>query len=166
MSDWEAPVVSQLAGHFNSENMMHAVALARWCGVSEEHIRQGLSEYRPQLMRSQYIKGDGLNILLDAYNANPSSMEAALRSFVAEAHRPFGFILGDMLEMGKAAEIRGPAVRCQRDRVPGPYCQRGQANDRHFGGLSRHQALHKTYKCASGCAVSTSARRRSSSTWV
>jgi UDP-N-acetylmuramoyl-tripeptide--D-alanyl-D-alanine ligase len=104
MSDWEAPVVSQLAGHFNSENMMHAVALARWCGVSEEHIRQGLSEYRPQLMRSQYIEGGGLNILLDAYNANPSSMEAALRSFVAEAHRPFGFILGDMLEMGKAAE--------------------------------------------------------------
>jgi UDP-N-acetylmuramoyl-tripeptide--D-alanyl-D-alanine ligase len=55
-------------------------------------------------MRSQYIEGGGLNILLDAYNANPSSMEAALRSFIAEAHRPFGFILGDMMEMGKAAE--------------------------------------------------------------
>ena len=103
MSDWDLPVWSQLAGAFNSENMMHALAVARWCGVPDEISKKALAEYVPQLMRSQYIRGTHLNILLDAYNANPSSMEAALRSFVAEASRPFGFILGDMLEMGEAA---------------------------------------------------------------
>jgi UDP-N-acetylmuramoyl-tripeptide--D-alanyl-D-alanine ligase len=105
LEGWEGPVWSQLAGTFNSENMMHAAAAAVWAGVSMEAVRKGLESYRPALMRSQWIETKGWKILLDADNANPSSMEKAINSFLHHAQAPYGFLLADMLELGSFSEF-------------------------------------------------------------
>lgn len=104
LQGWEEPVWSQLAGTFNAENMMHAAAAAVWAGASMDAVRKGLEQYKPALMRSQWIASQGWKILLDAYNANPSSMEKAVDSFLQHASAPYGFLLADMLELGSFSE--------------------------------------------------------------
>ncbi len=83
---------------------MHAAAAAVWAGASMDAVRKGLEQYKPALMRSQWIASQGWKILLDAYNANPSSMEKAVDSFLQHASAPYGFLLADMLELGSFSE--------------------------------------------------------------
>ena len=79
--------------------------------VPIEHIKAGIENYTPQNNRSQIIKKDGYQIILDAYNANPTSMQAALENFLAmdEGNKKTVF-LGDMFELGDTAGIEHQGI--------------------------------------------------------
>jgi UDP-N-acetylmuramoyl-tripeptide--D-alanyl-D-alanine ligase len=75
------PVHTQLVGDYNLPNVLVAVAVGKHFGVSDTAIRLAIENYTPSNSRSQLIERDGLHIILDAYNANPSSMRAAIENF-------------------------------------------------------------------------------------
>jgi UDP-N-acetylmuramoyl-tripeptide--D-alanyl-D-alanine ligase len=77
------------------------VAIGQYFGVSEEHICDAIAEYLPQNNRSQIIKTDSNTIIADYYNANPTSMRAALDNFLQIKAPQKIAILGDMLELGE-----------------------------------------------------------------
>ncbi len=95
---------TQLFGAHNFQNVMTAIALGIYFKVPADKIKDALEAYTPRNNRSQLIQRDGATILLDAYNANPSSMEPALLSLGAMPASRRIAILGDMLELGKDSE--------------------------------------------------------------
>lgn len=97
-------VNSNLTGAYNTENMLAAVALGLHFDLSAEQINHGLSSYVPQNNRSQVVKTSRNTVIADYYNANASSMAAALGNMeVIEAPKKV-IILGDMFEMGDESE--------------------------------------------------------------
>ncbi|NEV95009.1 UDP-N-acetylmuramoyl-tripeptide--D-alanyl-D-alanine ligase [Psychroflexus sp. YR1-1] len=92
---------SKLIGRYNFKNISAAIGIGRYFSVDKEEIKVAIEEFEPEEMRSQILKKEGKNILLDAYNANPTSMEAALRSFKQMESGPQSVILGDMFEVGQ-----------------------------------------------------------------
>lgn len=96
---------SKLPGVYNLSNFLCAACVGSYFKVPEEDINDALSNYVADNNRSQLIFKNNKTILLDAYNANPSSMEAAIHNFVKiNAERKVIF-LGNMLELGKDAKI-------------------------------------------------------------
>ena len=95
-------IQSQLTGGFNFSNISAAIVLGSYYGVSLENIARGIETYIPKNNRSQEIVKNNREIVLDAYNANPTSMKAALLSFDNLAS-PKIALLGDMFELGKFA---------------------------------------------------------------
>jgi len=103
-------IVSQLVGSYNFDNIMAAVCVGESFGVNEKDVVAALREYQPRNQRSQLLITDKNRIVVDAYNANPTSMAAALDSFkLAEAQDKL-LILGDMLELGKESQIEHLAI--------------------------------------------------------
>lgn len=97
----EKPIIStQLIGNYNFENLLAAAAIGNYFNVSEAQIINGLEAYVPSNNRSQVIQKDSNLLLLDAYNANPSSMHAAIENFSQMQQNKKTVILGDMLELG------------------------------------------------------------------
>ncbi len=95
-------IKSNLAGYFNAENILSAYAVGKFFGISDELIKEKIETYTPENKRSQLIKKDSNLVLLDAYNANPTSMSKSLESFISyPTSLPKIAILGDMLELGK-----------------------------------------------------------------
>jgi len=97
-------IKSKLAGGYNIGNALAAVCIGNYFGVNPLDIREAIEEYKPSNNRSQFIRTAGNQILMDAYNANPSSMEAALENFKTFDAPLKGVILGDMFELGEAAQ--------------------------------------------------------------
>ena len=92
-----------LEGDYNRFNVAAAVAVGRYCGVDDERIRYAVGSYRPDNHRSQKIRTGQNTLILDCYNANPSSMQASLVNFRQEPLEGCTrkiLILGDMLELG------------------------------------------------------------------
>ncbi len=98
------PVWSQLFGSYNFQNIVAAISLARYYGISVDAIQRGVAAYVPSNMRSQIIKKDSNTIILDAYNANPSSMSKALEAFDQMEFQNKWSVLGEMAELGSYAE--------------------------------------------------------------
>lgn len=99
-------VRTRLVGEYNLPNAMAAVAVGQHFGVPDQLIAESLAAYTPSNNRSQLLDNGRNLIVLDAYNANPSSMSAALRNLAAmESGRERIAILGDMLELGKDASL-------------------------------------------------------------
>lgn len=98
-------IPTQLVGQYNFDNVMAAICVGKYFGVSMPDIRQAIESYVPSNNRSQKVIKGSNTILLDAYNANPSSMAEALRNFAAldAAHKIT--ILGEMMELGEYSEI-------------------------------------------------------------
>ena len=94
-------IESQLYGEYNFSNMGAAVALGKFFGLSQEQIQLGISSYQSTNNRSQSIEKDNNKIILDAYNANPSSMKASISSFINNKRNKGVVILGDMFELGR-----------------------------------------------------------------
>jgi len=94
---------SKLMGIHNFQNIKTAVTLGKYFKVPGEKIKAAIESYNPNMNRSQVIPWGSNSILLDAYNANPSSMEVTLRSFAESAAQQRVAILGDMFELGDAA---------------------------------------------------------------
>ena len=94
---------THLIGSYNFENALAAVSVGYNFGISPSNIKAAIEEYVPQNNRSQMLKTEkGNTLILDNYNANPSSMEAALNNFAKIDMPNKVLILGDMLELGSA----------------------------------------------------------------
>lgn len=93
-----------LEGSYNLPNAVAALRIGEHFGVPLELAKQALSAYTPSNHRSQVVQTDRNWVLLDAYNANPSSCEHALRDFIARNHACPLAVLGDMAELGKSSE--------------------------------------------------------------
>lgn len=99
-----SPVISScLSGDYNFDNIMAAVCIGHHFGMNPEIIKQGIESYKPTNNRSQVIRKQSNTVYLDAYNANPSSMEASLKNFAAMPFPHKIAIIGDMFEMGDYA---------------------------------------------------------------
>lgn len=98
-------IKTQLTGDYNLDNILAAVAVGSHFGVEPEGIREAIESYRPDNQRSQVITKGELKIILDAYNANPSSMKAALQNFDRHFTGKKIAALGEMLELGEDAAI-------------------------------------------------------------
>ncbi|MDR0227709.1 MAG: UDP-N-acetylmuramoyl-tripeptide--D-alanyl-D-alanine ligase [Flavobacteriaceae bacterium] len=95
-------ITSQLTGIYNATNIGAAIAFGTFFNVSIEDIKTAIATYTPNNNRSQWVEQANAKILLDAYNANPSSMAAAITNFTQlETTLPKVVILGDMFELGK-----------------------------------------------------------------
>jgi len=97
-------VQTQLMGGYNFENIAAALCIGKFFGVDAKDASQAIAEYVPGNMRSQIVKKETNTIILDAYNANPSSMEAAILNLAAMQATKKVVILGDMFELEEEAE--------------------------------------------------------------
>lgn len=105
VEDSEEVYPSQLIGTYNFDNIAAALTVGKYFGVLPVDAAKAISTYRPSNMRSQLVEKRSNLIILDAYNANPSSMEEALKAFdkmEGKSHKMV--ILGDMLELGEHTE--------------------------------------------------------------
>ncbi len=95
-------IPTQLIGDYNLPNVLTAVAVGKHFGVPDSKIRRSIEQYTPSNSRSQLIERGGNHIILDAYNANPSSMRAAIDNFanLSIDGKPKVLILGAMAELG------------------------------------------------------------------
>lgn len=104
--DWKTPygivpVETNLVGSYNFENVMAALCLGAYFNVPVAESRSAICTYFPSNSRSQLLKTSRNSVILDAYNANPSSMQAALENFNKIESECKVLILGDMLELGE-----------------------------------------------------------------
>lgn len=96
-------VTTHLPGRYNFDNICAALAVGKHFGVSDADAYEAVANYQPDNNRSQVVKKGSNTVIMDAYNANPSSMAAAVANFGRmEAPRKM-LILGDMFELGDAA---------------------------------------------------------------
>ncbi|HUQ65092.1 MAG TPA: UDP-N-acetylmuramoyl-tripeptide--D-alanyl-D-alanine ligase [Flavitalea sp.] len=91
---------TQLVGAYNFPNVIAAGAIGKHFGIHEDKIKQALEAYTPSNSRSQLIERESNKIILDAYNANPSSMRAAIENFEKIHAESKILILGAMAELG------------------------------------------------------------------
>lgn len=100
-ADDPVEIHTHLIGSYNALNCQAAATVGRYFGVSLADVKSALESYEPQNMRSQLIDmGHDNCLIMDAYNANVSSMTAALDSLAANPAQHKSVILGDMLELG------------------------------------------------------------------
>ncbi len=98
-------IKTRLTGGYNFANVLGAAAVGLFFGMDPLEIRDAIEAYQPSNMRSQLVRTERNTVILDAYNANPASMRAALESF-AELNAPHKMvILGEMKELGAESEI-------------------------------------------------------------
>jgi UDP-N-acetylmuramoyl-tripeptide--D-alanyl-D-alanine ligase len=96
-------IQSHLIGLYNATNSCAAITIGSYFGVSKHDIKQAIESYIPENNRSQIVKKGTNEIILDAYNANPTSMKAALENFL-QLDKPHKMIIvGDMFELGTAS---------------------------------------------------------------
>ncbi len=108
---WEGrDITTGLYGRYNFSNIMAAISIGKTAGVPQDNIGQALQSYVPQNNRSQRVSFGGNQFILDAYNANPSSMSAALEDFFAYPATRKMVILGDMAELGSATVPEHKAI--------------------------------------------------------
>jgi UDP-N-acetylmuramoyl-tripeptide--D-alanyl-D-alanine ligase len=98
------PFSTRLVGAYNLQNILLAAATGVHFGISGEAIAAAISLYLPENQRSQMLDGKRNKLILDSYNANPSSMREAIGGFLSYATSPCMLILGDMAELGLSSE--------------------------------------------------------------
>jgi len=95
---------TQLTGSYNLPNLLAAIGVGLFFGANASQINEKLCAYRPSNMRSQWIETPHNKMILDAYNANPSSMKTAIENFATLQADKKMLILGDMLELGSYSD--------------------------------------------------------------
>ena len=101
---------TRLIGRYNFDNVMAASCIGNYFGITAENIKSAIESYKPINNRSQLLNLGGNTFILDAYNANPSSMNAALDSFFSIPSEKKIVILGDMAELGDASRHEHLAI--------------------------------------------------------
>jgi UDP-N-acetylmuramoyl-tripeptide--D-alanyl-D-alanine ligase len=96
-------IETKLLGDYNFDNILSALCVGKYFGVAMDKAHEAIANYSPTNNRSQVIKGEHNTLILDAYNANPSSMKAALENFDKMPAEHKVVILGDMFELGSYA---------------------------------------------------------------
>lgn len=92
---------TNLVGDYNLENVMAAISIGIYFGVDIESIKYAIANYVPTNNRSQFVKTQSNTVIMDAYNANPSSMELSIKNFASIEAKKKIVILGEMLELGE-----------------------------------------------------------------
>ncbi len=134
---WKDRIIqTRLVGAYNFENVAAAIAVGQFFKVSDDDITRALEAYEPTNSRSQVIQAKTNRIIMDAYNANPVSMNAAIRNFKSICGNRNALLIGDMRELGKDSETEHKAIlsllaECQFENVflVGPcFCQYNSNN--------------------------------------
>ena len=160
-------VRTHLVGSYNAPNVMAAICVGQYFGVPFEDAAAAVEAYSPSNLRSQLEKTDRNLLVLDTYNANPSSMKVSLSNFAASRFPRKVVILGDMLELGadSAAEHEKvmeavSAMDCERAFFVGREFARAAqgcpaASDSCFSFYESADLLHRTLEETplSGCTV-------------
>ncbi|HVD99013.1 MAG TPA: UDP-N-acetylmuramoyl-tripeptide--D-alanyl-D-alanine ligase [Cytophagaceae bacterium] len=115
-------VETKLTGTYNYDNISAALCIGKYFKVPAAKANKAVAEYTPQNNRSQFVQKGSNQILLDAYNANPSSMKAAIENFNRLQMENKVIILGDMFELGDESEVEHDALGkllagCSFDKV-------------------------------------------------
>lgn len=97
-------IQTRMFGRYNAANMLAAYTIGLHFGVPQDRIANALAEFVSKGNRSEEITHQGCRFIMDAYNANPSSMRLALQAF-AEKHPDGWVVLGDMMELGNEAQM-------------------------------------------------------------
>jgi UDP-N-acetylmuramoyl-tripeptide--D-alanyl-D-alanine ligase len=98
-------VTTNLTGGYNFENVMAAIAISGHFRADLKKVTEAIASYQPKMNRSQILQTEKNTLILDAYNANPSSMESAIRNLKELEKSPKVLIIGDMFELGDSAEM-------------------------------------------------------------
>jgi UDP-N-acetylmuramoyl-tripeptide--D-alanyl-D-alanine ligase len=101
---------THLIGGYNFENIASALCIGKFFGVDDRLANRAVAEYMPSNMRSQIVRKDSNTIILDAYNANPSSMAAAIINLAGMNAKNKVLILGDMFELEDEAVVEHQAI--------------------------------------------------------
>ncbi len=96
---------TKLIGGYNADNILAALAIGELMGTDPELSAQAIENYTPSNNRSQLIKGKYNTLIVDAYNANPTSMRAALENFKNMDCTKRALVIGDMLELGEDSQM-------------------------------------------------------------
>ena len=100
----DSQIQTHLLGLYNANNINAAITIGQYFKVDKLDIKNALENYVPENNRSQMIQKNGNSIIMDAYNANPSSMTVALENFFQLTETPKIAILGDMFELGESSD--------------------------------------------------------------
>ncbi len=103
-ADLKTTIQTKLVGNYNSSNVLAAVAVGKFFKVKIEDIQSAIEEYSPSNSRSQFLQKDSNTIILDAYNANPTSMKLAIENFHSMNFPRKILFLGEMKEVGKDSQ--------------------------------------------------------------
>jgi UDP-N-acetylmuramoyl-tripeptide--D-alanyl-D-alanine ligase len=98
---FEEIIQTQLVGDYNLPNVLCAVAIGNYFNISSGKIKNAIENYTPSNSRSQMLQKDTNKIILDAYNANPTSTRAAIENFVKIQATEKIIMLGGMMELGE-----------------------------------------------------------------
>lgn len=150
-------VQTHLIGAYNLDNALAAVAIGRYFGVEDTQICHALSSYVPQNNRSQLVHTASNTLIVDAYNANPTSMMAALENFRQMEAEHKVAILGDMKELGEGSHEEHQKVvdflkECGFERVMlvGPEFGSTVSSFEHYKDVKEVEALlaaHPLLEC-------------------
>lgn len=132
---------SNLIGLYNLENIIAALSIGSYFKIPTEKMKKTIQNYIPNQNRSQIIKTKSNYIILDAYNANPTSMKLAIENFSLQDAKNKALILGDMFELGKYAEEEHQKII--------DYAESKNLNEiylvgKHFSSI--HTGSHKTFQ--------------------
>lgn len=153
-------VQTHLIGAYNLDNALAAVAIGRYFGVEDTKICHALSSYVPQNNRSQLVHTASNTLIVDAYNANPTSMMAALENFrqMEAAHKVA--ILGDMKELGEGSHEEHQKVvdflkECGFERVMlvGPEFGGTASSFEHYKDVKEVEALLAAHPLQGCCML-------------
>jgi UDP-N-acetylmuramoyl-tripeptide--D-alanyl-D-alanine ligase len=111
-------VHTQLVGAYNLPNVLCAIAVGKAFNVPDEKIKTAIESYAPSNSRSQMVEKEGNHIILDAYNANPTSMRAAIENFARLHAQEKVLMLGGMMELGEESKTEHQQIVDLIDQYP------------------------------------------------
>jgi UDP-N-acetylmuramoyl-tripeptide--D-alanyl-D-alanine ligase len=103
-------IATQLVGLYNLPNIEAACCIGHYFGVPDDEIKAAIENYKPSNSRSQLVQQGSNTIVLDAYNANPGSMKAAIENFASVPGEKKVLLLGDMKELGNDTQAEHAAL--------------------------------------------------------
>lgn len=122
LGDYSSPTLkTNLVGKYNFTNFLAAIAIGTHFGVPAEMINEAITEYTPTNNRSQVNETGRNTLIMDCYNANPTSMKSALESFAEIDHEDKLAILGDMKELGSESSKEHQLIIDQLNEYNLPY---------------------------------------------
>ena len=149
--NYESPsITTKMIGNYNFYNFLVAIAFGQIFKVSNNLINEAISNYIPSNNRSQVLKTNNNLLIIDCYNANPSSMLAALESFLMLKEENKIAILGDMLELGEESKVEHKKILtfCFDNNLEfisvGPIFQ--SLNKEGFNSIEDYKEIHSKNK--------------------
>ena len=118
----QTKIQSHLIGLYNANNINAAITIGNHFGVADEQIKEAIEGYIPENNRSQMLTKNTNEIILDAYNANPSSMKVALDNFIQLEKSNKVVIIGDMFELGEESQNEHRIVVAQLEKETAIDC--------------------------------------------